>query len=88
MAGTVWIALSTYAGLNLRGEYIRLNPSLPRGWRGIKFNFTFKENRYFCKVTPDQVKIKVALHEGKKIHVLINDKEYELADNQLLITDY
>ena len=39
MAGTVYDVISTYAGLNLRGNIPELNPSLPYHWKGLDFRF-------------------------------------------------
>jgi len=42
MAGTIMIGLSTYAGIDLRGEVLNLNPKLPDNWQQIEFELGFK----------------------------------------------
>jgi trehalose/maltose hydrolase-like predicted phosphorylase len=50
MAGTVLIAIYAYAGLNLRGDHIRINPNLPDAWKSLGFGFSFRGNRFSLKV--------------------------------------
>ncbi|MDZ7774112.1 MAG: hypothetical protein U5L09_00120 [Bacteroidales bacterium] len=38
MAGTVMIALTTYAGINFKGEHLVINPDLPDLWRALAFS--------------------------------------------------
>jgi trehalose/maltose hydrolase-like predicted phosphorylase len=57
MAGTILVALQSYAGLNLQEEVPRLNPKMPRHWRRIEFVFTFKGKNYRCEVTKDNESI-------------------------------
>jgi trehalose/maltose hydrolase-like predicted phosphorylase len=50
MAGTIWITLTAYAGLDLSGETPKVNPKLPKHWRSLKFNFHFQGKHYFCEI--------------------------------------
>lgn len=51
MAGTVLGAMHTFAGLDLQGDIVRVNPRLPAHWRKISFNFTFKKVNYRMEIT-------------------------------------
>lgn len=57
MAGTVLGAMHTFAGLDLQGDIVRINPRLPAHWRKISFNFTFKKVNYRIEVTKERVMI-------------------------------
>jgi len=57
MAGTIMVALHSYAGLNLQGEKPKLNPKLPKHWRRMEFGFTFKGKAYHCIVTKEKAVI-------------------------------
>lgn len=46
MAGTIEIAQKSFAGLDLSGDTIRFNPSMPKHWRKMTFRFVFKGNTY------------------------------------------
>ena len=50
MAGTVWIAVSSYGGLDLKAEMATFTPKLPEHWRKISFGFTFRGNEYECEI--------------------------------------
>jgi HAD superfamily hydrolase (TIGR01509 family) len=55
MAGTVMGALNTYAGLDLQGDIVRINPRLPKHWKKISFNFTFKAVNYRCEISRKRI---------------------------------
>ncbi|PLW96181.1 MAG: beta-phosphoglucomutase [Marinilabiliales bacterium] len=46
MAGTIEIAHKAFAGLDLRGEEIVFEPSMPKHWRKMTFSFKFRGERY------------------------------------------
>ena len=55
MAGTVLAAIHTFAGLDLLGDHVRINPDLPGHWRKISFNFTFRGVNYRCDVGKERI---------------------------------
>ena len=57
IAGTILVALQSYAGLDLQGEEPKLNPKLPEHWRRMEFGFTFKGKNYRCEVTRDEARM-------------------------------
>lgn len=75
MAGTVLLALNSFAGLDLRSEIVSLTPHLPKTWRRISFNFDFKGSTYFFDVSNKRVKFKAISDIRKKILVKIGDKK-------------
>lgn len=72
MAGTVLIALNTFAGLNYRNEILHLNPNLPKQWKSMKFNLTFKGIHYSFEIASNKIKVKT----NKKAQIVINGKMY------------
>ena len=50
IAGTVMIALNTYAGINLRKEQLEVHPHLPESWEELSCRLQFKGERYEVKV--------------------------------------
>ncbi len=54
MAGTVCDVIFTFGGIDLRGDYPLINPSLPTHWRSLEFGFSFKGTHF-----------KVAISRGK-----------------------
>lgn len=57
MAGTIMIALQSYAGLDISGDQLKVNPKLPRTWRSINFKLTFKGEDYSINVKGDIAEI-------------------------------
>ena len=57
MAGTVLIALQSFAGLNLKGDIVKFDPHLPDHWRSISFGFNFKNAKYKCTVHQESIEI-------------------------------
>ena len=78
MAGTVWVALVSFAGLNLHGEYPCFDPNLPGKWRKISFGFGFKGDEYECEVTPHFVRIRIDREIAGNAKVGIRDKIFEI----------
>jgi len=84
MAGTVLIAIYAYAGLNLRGDQIRINPNLPDAWKSLRFGFSFKDNRFILKVEKDVIQLEALSKESLSDGVTINGKTHRFDENNLL----
>lgn len=78
MAGTVMIALSTYAGLNLKGDLLQLKPNLPPMWTKMKFHTQFKEISYSFDISKESLKVKA---DGNTA-ILFNATKVDLSANQ------
>ncbi len=59
MAGTVLIAMTAYAGLNLNGEMARFKPALPVHWKKFSFGFDFTGNEYECEISQESMRIRI-----------------------------
>ena len=57
MAGTVMIAISTFAGVDLRGELIKVVPNLPTHWEKLEFSLIFKNTNYDFVITHNGVEV-------------------------------
>lgn len=57
MAATLWIPLSTFAGLDLRQGKMVFRPNLPKHWASIAFNFTWQQMDFKVLVTPETLNI-------------------------------
>ncbi len=58
MAGTVLLALVSYAGLDVTGPVVGLAPRLPAHWRAMQFNIGFRGQRYYFELERDTVRIR------------------------------
>jgi trehalose/maltose hydrolase-like predicted phosphorylase len=79
MAGTVLIALSTFAGISFDQDHLSVQPSLPDAWESLRFGISFKGTRFQMNITKTEVtctadtsafvlinNIKMAVSEGEK----------------------
>lgn len=81
MAGTILIALQSFAGLNLKKEVVEFNPHLPEHWRSIGFNFSFKNVHYQCIVSKDSIHLKQSNTQNKEVVVFINGNSVSIKPN-------
>lgn len=71
MAGTVYMVLSVFCRLDLSGDEPSLCPDLPAHWKGVKFNFTFRNTHFRVAIFPDTLEIIAdkSLKEKIKVHI-------------------
>jgi trehalose/maltose hydrolase-like predicted phosphorylase len=81
MAGTVLIALQSFAGLNLKGDMVKFDPHLPEHWRSIGFDFNFRNISFKCTVCKNLIRIKQANQEGKQVDIMVKGKVSTLIAN-------
>lgn len=84
MAGTVLIAMQAFAGLNLRGETIRIEPKMPKAWQSIQFGFSFRGHRFKVYVSSEEVAIELGAPGDRKMEILINGKSYQVTPGEKL----
>ncbi len=80
MAGTVIAAMHTFAGLDLLGDIVRINPDLPDHWRKINFNFTFKGVNYRCEISHKNV----ILRPDSDVIVEVNGERKDLLMGEVM----
>ncbi|MBE9492563.1 MAG: beta-phosphoglucomutase family hydrolase, partial [Bacteroidetes bacterium] len=78
MAGTILVAIQSFAGLNLQGDFASFSPNLPEHWRKISFGFNFKETKYFCVVLKDKIEILAS----RKTSIIVNGVRQEVDNNK------
>jgi len=81
MAGTVYDVISTYAGLDLRGEVPGLNPKLPPHWKRLDFKFNFRGTHFVVTISGNEIKISGQNAGKDKIKVHLWGKEIELSQD-------
>ena len=83
MAGTLLIALNTFAGLNYRGEQLSLNPNLPAAWKKISFAITFRGVKYQFEIDNKQISIKA----NKTAVINVLNKSVDLSADEWTLLD-
>jgi trehalose/maltose hydrolase-like predicted phosphorylase len=81
MAGTVLIALSTFAGVSIQNETLSISPDLPLAWEKMSFGITFKGVRYQIEVATYQTSISTNANTS----ILFNGKRMEIANGKLCV---
>ncbi|MFA5973810.1 MAG: beta-phosphoglucomutase family hydrolase [Lentimicrobiaceae bacterium] len=75
MAGTVLIALTTFAGISLDQEILVIQPSLPDAWESLSFGISFKGTRFHMEITKTQLSV----NADKDALILVNNKKLNVA---------
>jgi trehalose/maltose hydrolase-like predicted phosphorylase len=78
MAGTVLIALSTFAGISFDQEYISVQPSMPDAWESLSFGISFKGTRFHMTVTKTQL----IVSSDKDSLILVNNKKLNITSGK------
>ena len=84
MAGTIMIAITTYAGIQMKKEILEIKPQLPDGWESIRFQMQFKGVHYTFKV--DNRNVTVKADKAAKINLF--DKEVNLTAGEVTEITY
>jgi len=78
MAGTVILAMNTYAGVDFRGKILEINPALPQHWMSISFKAFFKGDRYSFVIKQNSIDLTVKSAKPE-IAVLVSGKRLSLS---------
>jgi beta-phosphoglucomutase family hydrolase len=87
MAGTVLIALQSYAGVDVRGDVPTVNPKLPAHWRSISFNIRWRNHRLWFEITTNLITIKKT-GAKEKLTIMVAGEEIELTNDVLISKKY
>jgi trehalose/maltose hydrolase-like predicted phosphorylase len=87
MAGTVLIALQSYAGVDVRGEMPIVNPQLPKHWRSISFNISWRRHHLWFEITPNLITI-FKKGADEKLRLLVAGEEMELTNETFISKKY
>jgi beta-phosphoglucomutase family hydrolase len=82
MAGTAVLALKSYAGLNVNGEQVEIDPCLPTAWREVRFNVGFRGDRYYFEVTPKHLRVRVDSGRKEVTDIIVRDRKVAIAPGE------
>jgi beta-phosphoglucomutase family hydrolase len=83
MAGTILIAVTTYAGIDFGGEILKIKPALPVTWQGIGFGLTFRGVNYHFEVNHGSLFIQT---NGNTVVEINGEKHQLLAEKSSTFT--
>ncbi|MBU0765292.1 MAG: beta-phosphoglucomutase family hydrolase [Bacteroidetes bacterium] len=78
MAGTVMMAVTGYAGIDCRGEVLRIDPKLPAHWKRIAFGLTHRNIRYEFDISKASLRIKASGCGQEVIQVFVSGNSRSL----------
>lgn len=88
MAGTLLIALNTFAGLDMRKEHLQLSPNLPIGWKSMRFNISFKGIDYHFYITGSQIRLNSVSPHNTEAVLYVNGEKHLLQHDKELVINY
>lgn len=88
MGGTVLMTITSFAGINFKKDELSIKPQLPENWESLKFNFKFKNHRYYINLTHSQLKIEVKSKKSDPITIDFSNKKIILTPNKKEILNY
>ncbi|MDF2524728.1 MAG: trePP, partial [Clostridiales bacterium] len=84
MAATIYITLSTFAGVDIRNEELHIKPKLPNNWSRISFSLKFNGVIYGFIISQNQIEVTVE----KDSVIIVNGKKINLSSNHKNIIEY
>lgn len=80
MAATLYIPLTTFAGLDIRKERVTFEPNMPAAWDGIRFQMSIRGIDFSVEVTKEEVIITVNQDttidvQGKTVTLVANETQ-------------
>lgn len=74
MAATIYVTLTTYAGVDIKEQLLTITPNLPKIWTDMTFNLNHKGIHYQLTMTKKNLNIIAS----KDVHVMIKEQTYSL----------
>jgi trehalose/maltose hydrolase-like predicted phosphorylase len=87
MAGTVLVAIQSFAGVDIRDGQLSISPALPDHWRKISFNLGLQKDRCFIEVERKRIKVKIT-GQSKKVLLTISGKSHTIQNGRVLVAEY
>ncbi len=81
MAGTLMIAITTFAGIDLREDILHIRPALPEHWKKMQLGLHFKGIRYQFELEHHEVKVSVS----EPAEIRFRDETHRIKDQKTII---
>lgn len=80
MAGTIWITIAAFAGIEFDNNTVSIDPKLPNLWRKLEFNFDFRNVNYHIIMSQSNLSIQ----SSDEVTLMIRNKKAILKAGKLL----
>ncbi|MGX7149653.1 glycoside hydrolase family 65 protein [Enterococcus ureasiticus] len=84
MAATIYVTLTTYAGIDIKKNYLTIQPNLPQNWTEMIFNIDHKGIHYDLIVSKDSVQV----CPSQDTTVIVQNHPYQLLANNVTTINY
>ncbi|MFK4567673.1 trehalose/maltose hydrolase-like predicted phosphorylase [Enterococcus sp. UD-01] len=84
MAATIYVTLTTYAGVELKQKQLSIKPNLPQHWTDMTFTLEHKGVHYHLRITKECVQIQ----PSKDTTVLVNNQLHSLTAQTTTTINY
>jgi len=88
MGGTVLMVITSFLGVNLKQNYLLLDPHLPKQWDKVNVSFNFKNCLYRIVCTHKEIEIDVKSGEKDEIVIGLCGKKIVLQANRCIKLEY
>ncbi len=88
MGSTLLFIIQSIAGIQIRDEVLSVNPTLPAGWKKIKFNFAFRKKYYTFEIFREKIRISVDALDDQLIEIEIAGRIHGLVPGKIFEVDY
>jgi trehalose/maltose hydrolase-like predicted phosphorylase len=78
MAATLYIPLTTFAGIDFREDVMRINPNLPKQWQAIQFTIEVRGVTYHFNVTHETLTVSA----DQNTRIILSGATHELEANK------
>ncbi|MTD40228.1 glycoside hydrolase family 65 protein [Erwinia sp. CPCC 100877] len=84
MAATIYVTLTTYAGVELKQKQLSIKPNLPQHWADMTFTLEHKGVHYHLTITKKCVQVQ----SSKDTTILVNDQLHSLTAQATTTINY
>lgn len=84
MAATIYVTLTTYAGIDIKKNHLTIQPNLPKNWTDMTFNIEHKGVHYTVTVS----KKSVTISSSQDTKVIVKNQPYQLNAQEETILNY
>lgn len=87
MAGTLEVVKQDFAGLDLSGKVIALDPDLPRHWKTLTFRFCHRKVWYDVEINHSYVRVSAKTRSERRIQAIIYGTNIEVGPEPVEIAN-
>lgn len=84
MAATIYVTLTTYAGIDIKKNHLTIQPNLPKNWTDMTFNIDHKGIHYNLIVSKNAVQV----CPSQDTTVIIQKQPYQLIAHKVTTINY